>query len=106
MFITLASFGMSAANIVALWLISHHRARVGWILTLTLQAPWTVYNYYTHQYGFILLTVFTIGVAFKSLHNVHKHDAHKHDQDNQVSRTSQRNQRNHQHQRGNRGGGQ
>lgn len=65
------SLVLAVLNCFSLWLISHHRAKAGWMLTLALQALWTPYDIITGQYGFLLITALTIGIAIKSWKKVH-----------------------------------
>jgi hypothetical protein len=53
-------------NIVALYLISHHKPLTGWGLNLAVQIPMAGYDIVTHQLGFLILCASTVGVALKS----------------------------------------
>lgn len=63
---------LGVINLAALYLISHHRPKAGWWVYLLVQIPMSLFDIVTHQYGFVLLSLSTIGVSLKSLHIVKK----------------------------------
>lgn len=66
MILLVGSIILALLNCVSLYLISHHRARLGWTMTLILQVLWIPYDIFTGQWGFLLISALTIGISIKS----------------------------------------
>lgn len=64
------SFILAISGCISLWLISHHKARIGWWVNLAIQALWIPYDIRVHAFGLITTSVVTVFVARSSLRKV------------------------------------
>jgi hypothetical protein len=66
--LVLLSLILSLGNLLGMWLISRHRTSYsGWIFLITWQLPWSAYDIWTHQYGFLLLSPVTVVIAVRAI---------------------------------------
>lgn len=61
MTLTLVSVLLALLNLASAALIADRR-RVGWLVALGAQIPWTWYDVWTRQFGFLLLTLLYVPV--------------------------------------------
>lgn len=61
MTLALGSVLLSLLNLVSAALIAERR-RTGWLVALAAQLPWTWYDLWTRQFGFLMLTIFYLPV--------------------------------------------
>jgi 1-acyl-sn-glycerol-3-phosphate acyltransferase len=61
MTLALGSVLLSLLNLVSAALIAERR-RTGWLVALAAQLPWTWYDLWTRQLGFLMLTIFYVPV--------------------------------------------
>jgi hypothetical protein len=52
---------LSLLNLASAALIAERR-RTGWLVALAAQLPWTWYDLWTRQFGFLMLTIFYVPV--------------------------------------------
>jgi hypothetical protein len=57
MTLALGSVLLSLLNLASAALIAERR-RTGWLVALAAQLPWTWYDLWTRQFGFLMLTIF------------------------------------------------
>jgi hypothetical protein len=62
--LTAGSFILAAVNLTAMWLLARKK-RAGFVIALAAQVPWTVYDLWTGQFGFLLITAASIPVDVK-----------------------------------------
>ena len=67
MMVTLASALLALLNLAGAALIADRR-RVGWLVALGAQIPWTWYDVWTRQFGFLLLTLIYVPVYLRGWH--------------------------------------
>jgi hypothetical protein len=61
MTLALGSVLLSLLNLASAALIAEDR-RAGWLIALAAQIPWTCYDLWTRQFGFLLLTLIYVPV--------------------------------------------
>ena len=61
MTLALGSVLLSLLNLASAALLAERR-RTGWLVALAAQLPWTWYDLWTRQYGFLMLTIFYLPV--------------------------------------------
>ncbi len=61
MTLALGSVLLSLLNLASAALIAERR-RTGWLVALAAQLPWTWYDLWTRQFGFLMLTIFYVPV--------------------------------------------
>lgn len=61
MTLALGSVLLSLLNLASAALIAEHR-RAGWLVAIATQIPWTWYDVWTRQLGFLLLTLVYVPV--------------------------------------------
>lgn len=59
-----SSLLLALLNIVVLWGVAGGR-RWGWLLGLLSQLPWTIYDLWSRQPGFLLLTVIYVPIYWR-----------------------------------------
>ena len=62
--LALGSVLLSLLNLASAALIAERR-RAGWLVALAAQIPWTCYDLWTRQPGFLLLTLFYVPVYLR-----------------------------------------
>ena len=61
MTLALGSVLLSLLNLASAALLAERR-RLGWLVALSAQLPWTWYDVWTRQFGFLMLTIFYVPV--------------------------------------------
>ena len=61
MTLPLGSVLLSLLNLASTTLIAERR-RTGWLVALAAQLPWTWYDLWTRQFGFLMLTIFYVPI--------------------------------------------
>lgn len=64
MTLALGSVLLSLLNLASAALIAEHR-RAGWLVALVAQIPWVLYDVWTRQVGFLLLTLVYVPVYLR-----------------------------------------
>lgn len=72
MTLTLVSVLLALLNLASAALIADRR-RVGWLVALGAQIPWTWYDVWTRQFGFLLLTLLYVPVGMRGWRKARHH---------------------------------
>ena len=72
MTLALGSVLLSLLNLASAALIAERR-RTGWLVALAAPLPWTWYDLWTRQFGFLMLTIFYVPVYVRGWRKAPRH---------------------------------
>lgn len=66
--LTVLSVALGCLNVSVMWLLSR-QCRWAWLVSLGAQVPWSVYDIWSKQYGFLIMSVAFSWIAIKGYRN-------------------------------------